>query len=86
MMARVSRHVIQRYVERVAPDPYPRTRIEREFADATPVNIAGFEGETRRHPESGVVYLARDDHGVTTIVTCFLPTAEQLASAEGVVA
>lgn len=76
----ISDHVELRFLERVdATEPFPCTRIKREFREAVPVKIndEDITDPTRRHPESGVVYIF--DPTDATIITSFVPREEQLA-------
>jgi hypothetical protein len=75
----VTQHAQQRFLERVSgSEPFPRSRIEREFQEAHRVKLddPDITDPTRIHPESGVVYVFDPDDG--TVMTCFIPTEEQL--------
>lgn len=76
---RVTNHAQQRFLERVSGnEPFPRSRIEREFREAYRVELddPDITDPTRLHPESDVVYVFDPDDG--TVTTCFRPTEEQL--------
>lgn len=76
---RVTQHAQQRFLERVTgSEPFPRSRIEREFREAHRVELddPDITDPTRIHPESGVVYVFDPDDG--TVLTCFIPTQAQL--------
>jgi len=76
---RVTQHAQQRFLERVsANESFPRSRIEREFREAQRVtlNDPDITDPTRLHPVSGVVYVFDPDDN--TVITCFIPTEEQL--------
>ncbi|MCG1004876.1 MULTISPECIES: hypothetical protein [Halobacterium] len=75
----VSSHAEQRFLERVNPtEPYPRTRIEREFREAQRAEIDDHDisESARLHPDSRVVYVY--DEGNGTVVTCFPVGDDQL--------
>lgn len=75
----VSKHAQQRFLERIsAAEPFPRSRIEREFREANRVELddSDITDPARLHPGSGAVYVFDPDDG--TIMTCFRPTNEQL--------
>lgn len=79
MNPHVTTHALNRFIERVdASEPFPRSRIGREFANAVPVDLDGVGAETWRHPESGAVYLVQRRDGEAHIVTCFVATPGQL--------
>jgi len=76
---RVTQHAEQRFLERVSDhEPYPRTRIRREFQEAEEVVLddSRIRDPTRLHPESGVAYVY--DPYDRTVITCFIPTEGQL--------
>jgi len=75
----VTSHAQQRLLERVdGNELFPRSRIEREFREARPVEIndPAITEPTRMHPDSGVVYVFDPDD--SAVLTCFYPTEEQL--------
>lgn len=76
---RVTQHAQQRFLERVSgSEPFPRSRIEREFREAHQVELddPDITDPTRLHPDSGVVYVFDPDD--RTVITCFQPTEEQV--------
>lgn len=75
----VTRHAVDRYRERVNPTARRVSdRIKREFREAVPVVLEDDRilDPTCIHPESGVVYVY-DPHD-WAVITCFIPTTEQL--------
>lgn len=78
----ITRHARQRFLERVSgTEPYPRSRIEREFHEARAIELDDptITDRTRIHPDSGVVYVY-DGGESYTVITCFIPTPEQLGN------
>lgn len=78
---RVSSHAEQRFLQRVDPtEPYPRTRIEREFREGhhAEINDNDISESARLHPNSNVLYVFDDSDG--TVVTCFPIADDQLGN------
>jgi len=81
--ARVTTHAEERYLQRVdETEAFPASRVMTEFLESVDIEIEddSITDPTRRHPESGVVYVYDPDDW--TVITCFEPKSEQLAGVE----